>query len=95
MGGVAARASAGAGEGRVDPATLMILRALAGERGKVEIGGRLYSFSCVTTFHLRDEESGFLYACADSVSLLKRIVSLLRDSRERRQRRLFSSSAAG
>lgn len=79
----------------MDPATLMILRALAGERGKVEIGGRLYTFSCVTTFHLQDQETGFIHICADSLSLLRKIVSLLRDSRDRRHRRHFAQPPAG
>ncbi len=74
----------------MDPATLMILRALAGERGKVEIGGRPYSFSCVTTFHLLDQRTGFLHVCGDSVSLLRKILNLLRDAREERRRRYFS-----
>src|SRR5438093_2210 len=63
MGGETACMSVGGGEGRVDPATLMILRASAGERGKVEIGGRVYIFSSVTTFHLLDAETGFLHIC--------------------------------
>jgi hypothetical protein len=95
MGGVTTRMNVGGGEGRVDPATLMILRASAGERGKVEIGGRIYIFSSVTTFHLLDEEKGFLHVCGDSVSLLRKILDLLRDSRRRRHQRNFSAGASG
>ena len=95
MGGETAMSNVGVGEGRVDPATLMILRALAGERGKVMIGGRPYSFSCVTTFHLLDDQSGFLHICGDSVSLLKKILDLLRDTRRDAHRRHFSPGAAG
>ena len=91
MGGDTACTGARAGEGRVDPATLMILRALAGERGKVEIGGRGYAFSCVTTFRLEDPETGRVHQCADTLGLLRMILDLLRDARERRHRRLFSS----
>ena len=90
MGGETARMSAGAGEGRVDPATLMILRALAGERGKVQIGGRVYSFSCVTTFHLVDDANGLLHVSGDSIGLLRTIVALLRDAKEKRHRRHFA-----
>ena len=78
MGGETAMSNVGVGEGRVDPATLMILRALAGERGKVIIGGRSYTFSCATTFHLLDERTGFLHVCSDSVSFLKKVLELLR-----------------
>lgn len=95
MGGVTTRKFVGGGEGRVDPATLMILRASAGERGKVEIGGRIYIFSSVTTFHLRDEATGFLHICGDSVSLLRKILDLLRDARRRSQGRYFRASPSG
>jgi hypothetical protein len=73
----------------------MILRALAGERGKVEIGGRLYDFFGVTTFRLLDCETGELFACGDTVSLLKTILSLLRDARDKRHRRHFSAAPSG
>ncbi len=79
----------------VDPATLMILRALAGERGKVEIGGRLYDFFGVTTFRLLDCETGESFACGDTVGLLKTILGLLRDAREKRHRRYFSAAPSG
>ena len=95
MGGVTTRFLVGGGEGRVDPATLMILRASAGERGKVEIGGRVYIFSSVTTFHLRDEATGFLHICGDSVSLLRKILDLLREPRRRQHQRHFSVGAPG
>lgn len=95
MGGVTTRLRVGGGEGRVDPATLMILRASAGEHGKVEIGGRIYIFSSVTTFHLRDAETGFLHVCGDNVSLLRKILDLLRDSRRRPHQRHFSAGAPG
>ena len=93
MGGETVRCSAGAGEGRVDPATLMILRALAGERGKVEIGGRAYTFSCVATFHLEDQETGRVHRCRDAIGLLRTILDLLRDAREGQHRRHFASLA--
>lgn len=95
MGGGTARSRVETGEGRVDPATLMILRALAGERGKVDIGGRIYDFSCATTFHLKDAEDGRHIVCEDSLSLLKTILDLLRDPAGRRHRRLFSSHPPG
>jgi len=95
MGGETTGMNVGGGEGRVDPATLMILRASAGERGKVEIGGRLYIFSSVTTFHLLDEATGFLHVCGDSVSLLRKIVDLLRESRRRTHQRHFSAGVSG
>ncbi len=95
MGGGAALRCVEAGEGRVDPATLMILRALAGERGKVEIGGRVYDLSCATTFHLFDRECGKLVICDDSMSLLRTILGLLRDAREKDHRRYFSSTPSG
>lgn len=79
----------------MDPATLMILRALAGERGKVEIGGRLYTFSCVTTFQLVDDQSGCVHLAGDTVGLLRKIVSLLRDAREGRHRRFLAPPAPG
>ena len=91
MGGGTARGRAETGEGRVDPATLMILRALAGERGKVAIRGRIYDFSCATTFQLKDREGGQVIVCEDSLSLLKKILDLLRDPDGHRRGRLFSS----
>jgi len=95
MGGVTTRLYVGGGEGRVDPATLMILRASAGERGKVRIGGRVYVFSSVTTFHLLDEESGFLHVCGDSTSLLRKILGLLREARSGAHRGRFPRAASG
>ncbi len=95
MGGGTTRRGVEAGEGRVDPATLMILRALAGERGKVDIGGRVYDFSCATTFHLFDRECGKLLVCEDSMSLLRTILGLLRDAREKKDRRYFSTTPSG
>jgi hypothetical protein len=92
VGGETVHDSVVAKEGRVDPATLMILRALAGERGKVEIGGRLFDFYGVTSFRLRDCETGSLLVCGDTVSLLKTILNLLRDAKEESHRRLFSSA---
>src|SRR5262245_46105168 len=38
-----------AGEGLADPAAFLILRALSGSNGKVEIGGRRFAFSCIPT----------------------------------------------
>jgi len=95
MEGGMTRSSAEAGEGRVDPVTLMILRALAGERGKVEIGGRLYTFTGVTAFHLFDHETGHRIVCGDTVTLLRTILDLLRDSRAERYRRHFSAPPPG
>ncbi|HXI02911.1 MAG TPA: hypothetical protein VNI57_07000 [Candidatus Saccharimonadales bacterium] len=95
MGGGAARMGVEAGEGRVDPATLMILRALAGERGKVDIGGRIYDFSCATTFHLLDRQGGRMMVCEDSLSLLRTILDLLRDAREGQHRRHFAPPPSG
>ena len=89
------RTSAEAGDGRVDPVTLMILRALAGERGKVDIGGRLYTFTGVTSFHLVDHDSGRHIVCGDTVTLLKTILDLLRDARADRYRRHFSAAPSG
>ena len=83
MNGEAARLRAGAGDGRVDPATLMILRALAGERGKVEIGGRTFDFYGVTSFRLLDCETGEFLVCGDTATLLKTILGLLRDAKEK------------
>jgi hypothetical protein len=85
----------GAGDGHVDPATLMILRALAGERGKVQIGGRLYEFSCATTFHLQGGDGGRHYVCEDSLSFLRTILDLLRDARKEDYRRYFSAIPSG
>ncbi len=65
----------------MDPASLLILRALAGETGKVEIGGRRYTFSCISTFRLKDDETGAAHDCRDSASLLRTILSLLREAR--------------
>ncbi len=65
----------------MDPASLLILRALAGETGKVEIGGRRYTFSCIPSFRLKDDETGVAHDCRDSASLLKIILSLLREAR--------------
>jgi hypothetical protein len=95
MGGGTARHGVEAGEGRVDPATLMILRALAGERGKVEIRGRIYDFSCATTFLLHDRKDGKRIECEDSLSLLKTILDLLREPPGRRDGRHFTSGPAG
>ena len=68
-----------AGEGKADRAALLILRALAGNVGKVEIGGRRYSFSCIPTFRLQDDESGQVHDCVDSAALLRTILCLGRD----------------
>jgi hypothetical protein len=65
-----------AGEGKGDRAALQILRALAGNAGKVEIGGRRYTFSCIPTFRLQDNESGQVHDCADSAALLRTILYL-------------------
>jgi len=91
----ATRFGAEAGEGRVDPVTLMILRALAGERGKVDIGGRLYTFTGVTTFHLLDHQTGQTIVCGDTITLLRTILDLLRDARAGNYRRHFSAAPSG
>ncbi len=61
----------------MDAASLLILKALAGETGKVEIGGKRYTFSCIPSFRLREERSGRLHHCPDSRSLLITVRSLL------------------
>ena len=58
-----------------EPANL-IYRALQGKPGKVEIGGRRYSFSCVPSFRLMDEQSGRVHECSDSATLLGLVLSL-------------------
>lgn len=68
-----------AGEGLADPAAFLILRALSGSNGKVEIGGRRFAFSCIPTFRLEDIESGQVHECRGSGSLLEQILLLLRD----------------
>ena len=73
------RAQPIAGEGELDPASLLILKALSGDGGKVEIGGRRYTFSCIPTFRLRDEQSGRIHDCRDSASLLERVLRLLKE----------------
>ena len=60
----------------MDAAAILIFRALAGAAGKVEIGGRRYTFSCIPTFRLEDDESGQVHDCRDSASLLSKIISL-------------------
>lgn len=69
-----------AGEGKADRAALLILRALAGNVGKVEIGGRRYTFSCIPTFRLQDDESGQVHDCDDSAALLRTILFLGRET---------------
>ncbi|HEY3175004.1 MAG TPA: hypothetical protein VGK94_04500 [Candidatus Polarisedimenticolia bacterium] len=66
-----------AGEGKADRAALLILRALAGNAGKVEIGGRRYTFSCIPAFRLEDDESGQVHDCVDSGALLRTILFLV------------------
>lgn len=60
----------------MDAAAILIFKALAGAAGKVEIGGRRYTFSCIPTFRLEDDESGQVHDCRDSASLLSKIISL-------------------
>ncbi len=60
----------------MDTASNLILKALAGETRKVEIGGRRFTFSCIPTFRLTDEESGQLHDCSDSASLLRTVLCL-------------------
>jgi len=60
----------------MDAAAFLIFRALAGAAGKVEIGGRRYTFSCIPTFRLEDDESGQVHDCRDSASLLSTITDL-------------------
>ena len=62
----------------MDTAALLILRALAGKAGKVEIGSRQYTFSCIPTFQLRDDMTGRIHRCPDSAGLYRTIVSLSR-----------------
>jgi len=70
-----------AGEGEIDPSVLLIFRALRGSSGKVEIGRRRYTFSCIPIFRLTDEESGLTHDCRDSSTLLDLIQSLQRERR--------------
>jgi len=72
-----------AGE-QVDPSALLIFRALQGTSGKVEIGGRRYTFSCIPIFRLTDDLSGHAHDCGDSASLLELIRTLRGESRARR-----------
>ena len=65
----------------MDTASNLILKALAGETRKVEIGGRRYTFSCIPTFRLMDEESGQLHDCSDSTSLLRTALLLQNEGR--------------
>ena len=65
-----------AGEGKADRASLLILKALAGTAQEVEIGGRRFTFSCIPTFKLQDDESGQVHLCADSAALMRTILSL-------------------
>ena len=67
----------------MDAAAILIFRALAGAAGKVEIGGRHYTFSCIPTFRLEDAESGQVHDCRDSASLLSTIISLRSESGNR------------
>ena len=65
----------------IDEPAILIYRALQGLPGKVEIGGRHYSFSCIPAFRLKDDESGRVHDCPDSAALLKLILSLSRADR--------------
>jgi hypothetical protein len=75
-----------AGEGEVDLSALLIFRAIQGSSGKVEIGRRKYSFSCIPIFRLTDEESGRTHDCRDSSALLELIQSLQNETRAGRLR---------
>ena len=68
----------------IDPSALLIFRALQGTSGKVEIGGRRYTFSCIPTFRLTDDSSGHAHDCGDSASLLELIRTLRAEARARR-----------
>ena len=59
-----------------DEPAILIYRALQGKPGKVEIGGRRFSFACVPSFRLLDEESGRVHECSDSAALLGLVLSL-------------------
>ena len=72
-----------AGEGEFDEPALLIYRALQGKPGKVEIGGRLYSFSCIPAFRVKDDASGRVHHCPDSAALMALIRSLSRRTRAR------------
>jgi len=60
----------------MDLAGLLISRALTGTTGKVEIGGRQFTFSCIPLFRLQDD-SGRMHECVDSAGLLRTIRDLL------------------
>lgn len=60
----------------MDPAGVLILRALTGTTGKVEIGGRRYTFSCIPVFRLRDDESGAIHHARGSGDLMRTIAVL-------------------
>jgi len=60
----------------VDPAANLILRALGGETGQFEIGGRNYQVTCAPVFRLKDEVSGQVHNCTDTASLLRTIQHL-------------------
>jgi len=70
-----------AGEGEFDEPALLIYRALQGKPGKVTIGGRLYSFSCIPAFRLMDDLTGRVHHCPDSTALMRRIRALSQESR--------------
>jgi len=56
----------------MDLAGLLISRALTGTTGKVEIGGRQFTFSCIPLFRLQDD-AGRLHECRDSAGLIRTI----------------------
>jgi hypothetical protein len=60
----------------MDLAGLLISRALTGTTGKVEIGGRQFTFSCIPVFRLQDDD-GRMHECADTAGLLRTIRDLL------------------
>jgi len=59
----------------MDPATVLIWRALSGKDGKVEIGGRSWTFSCIRLFRLEDG-AGRVVECSDSAVLLEKVLAL-------------------
>jgi len=59
----------------VDQASVLIWRALSGKDGKVEIGGRSWTFSCIRLFRLEDE-AGNVVECRDSSILLEKVLAM-------------------
>jgi hypothetical protein len=55
---------------------MLALRALAGERVSLLLGGRAYTLTVDPVFRVEDGSDGFLYLCSGLESLRHRIVAL-------------------